>query len=290
MTAKNDKYLILGSQGQLGREFQEVLAKRRMSFVAPAEVDCNITDETQINQIIQNTHPDIVVNCAAYNNVDKAEEEKDMAFRINADAVANLASICRRQNIFLVHFSSDYVFDGTKGDYYQENDAPDPLNVYGASKRKGEDHIQQILPDHSLIFRLSWVFGLGQQNFLYKLSTWVKGVTSLKVSSDEISVPTYTADVVEAVLLAIAKRLCGLYHLTNTNKCSRYEWAKYYLEKRQTSVELIPVSITTFPSTAKRPLCSAMSNKKLADELNIVLPTWQNAVDRFIERTNALKT
>jgi dTDP-4-dehydrorhamnose reductase len=282
----NLKFFIIGSQGQLGKEFQTILSRRNLSFVAPAEADCNITDKGQIARLIEDAHPDVVVNCAAYNNVEIAEEERETAFKVNADSVADLAATCRRQGIFLIHFSSDYIFDGTKGDYYQEDDKTNPLNVYGASKLKGEENIRRIMPNGALIFRLSWVFGLGQQNFLYKLSTWIKTSKSLKISDDEISVPTYTEDVVDVVLLALAKGLKGLYHLTNTNKCSRYEWAKYYLEKEGVPVEVIPVPMSNFPSKINRPLFSAMSNKKLAKELGIELPTWQNAVDRFIKRTD----
>lgn len=280
----NSKFLIIGSQGQLGKEFQTILSRRNLPFVAPAEADCNLTDPKQIAQIIRDTRPDTIVNCAAYNNVEKAEEEPEIAFKINTEAVADLSSICHSQGIFLIHFSSDYVFDGDKGSDYQEEDVPHPLNRYGESKLKGEENVRQIVPDQSLTFRLSWLFGPGQQNFLYKLSTWAKNTNSLKISSDEISVPTYTEDVVDTVLLALANGLRGLYHLTNTNKSSRYEWAKYYLKKKGYKGEIIPVPKSAFPSNVKRPLCSAMSNQKLATALGIHIPTWQNAVERFIKR------
>ena len=128
---KAKTFLITGSAGQLGKEFKEILPKRDLQFVAPPEAECDITNFVQIKEVISQTKPDIIINCAAYNNVDEAETNPEPAYFVNSKAVENLAKICKEKNIFLVHYSSDYVFDGKKGDLYTEDDTPNPLNVYG---------------------------------------------------------------------------------------------------------------------------------------------------------------
>ena len=163
---------------------------------------------------------------------------------------------------------------------YTEEDAPHPLSVYGQSKLKGEEIVRKELEDF-LIFRLSWLFG-EDRTFLYKLTQWAKDKKSIEVVDDEISVPTFTEDVVKVVLLALERGLKGTYHLANTGQCSRYEWAKYYFEEKGAAIEVCPVSSDRFPVKARRPRNSPMSNKKICDELNITIPSWQDAVDRFI--------
>jgi dTDP-4-dehydrorhamnose reductase len=278
------KFLITGSQGQLGREFCSALERRGMPFLAPAEADCNITDQAQIERVMQEAQPDIVLNCAAYNNVDKAEDEPAVAMRVNAQAPADLAESCRRHGAFLVHFSTDYVFDGKKGTFYAENDTPAPLNVYGRSKWKGEQDVRRIMPDASLVFRLSWLFGAGEQNFLHKLLLWSATSKVLKIASDEISAPTYTVDVVDTVLAALRQGVTGLYHLTNTGACSRYDWARYFFEKKGIAVTVMPAAMNSFALKARRPLCSPMSNREISTILDMDLSTWEDAVSRFVSR------
>ncbi len=282
MLIHNKKFLILGANGQLGREFQSILAKKKLTFHAPSKSDGNITKFTQIEELIQTLQPNIIINCAAYNAVDDAQDNPDLAYLINSDAVKNLAKICKTQNIFLTHYSSDYVFDGKKEGLYTEEDSPNPLNIYGQSKLKGEQGILEIL-SKALIFRLSWVIGPGQQNFLYKLSQWAEKNPELKISSDEISVPTFTKDIVETTLLSLGKNLTGLYHLTNSGHASRYALAKEFIQKMGLDNTIIPVSMDTFPTKAKRPKFSAMSNQKLSKALNVSIPTWK---ERIIERTS----
>jgi len=277
MLLNNKKFLILGSNGQLGNEFQSILTKKNLSFQAPNKSDGNIADFQDIKNYIQRVHPDIIINCAAYNAVDDAEDHPDLAYLINSAAVENLAKICEKQNIFFVHYSSDYVFDGGKTVLYTEEDTPNPLNIYGQSKLKGEQIVLKTL-SKTLVFRLSWVIGQGQYNFLYKLSQWAKNSQELKISSDEISVPTFTKDIVEITLLSLEKDLTGLYHLTNSGQASRYELAEKFIQKMNLNNTLIPVSMDTFPTKAKRPKFSAMSNQKISKELNIRIPNWKERI------------
>lgn len=280
----NDKkFLITGASGQLAKEFASSLTRQGSDFLAPPEDQFDITNVDQVRDMVKDYQPDILLNCAAYNFVDKAEDEPEMAFKVNARAVSILALVCKDANVFPAHFSTDYVFDGKKKDLYTEEDKPNPINIYGESKLKGEEALRERL-DHFLIFRLSWVFGAGRQNFLYKLLQWAEGKETLKVVSDEVSVPTFTEDVVKMVLLALEKGLRGTYHLTNSGKCSRYEWAKYFFDKKGIATEVQPAFLAEFPVKATRPAATPMANKRIRDALNVSIPTWQDATERFIKK------
>jgi len=282
---KNKKILILGAQGQLGKEFVSVFKEKELNFTAPSEEECNITNTTRLNEIIENVRPDIIINCAAYNAVDEAEEKSDVAYLVNSEAVSNIAKICREKDIFLVHYSSDYVFDGEKQELYIEEDKTEPINVYGKSKLQGEERIKENLEDY-LIFRLSWVIGKGEQNFLHKLSLWAQKNRILKISADEVSVPTFTKNVVEITLLSLEKGLKGLYHLTNSGYASRYELAKYYIKRMELENFVLPVPMSDFKTKAKRPGFSAMSNEKLSNELNISIPAWEDGMLIYLLEAN----
>ena len=277
------KILILGSAGQLAREFVKKLDSQEVDYEAPAEEISSIVDFKAINRLLDDMQPSTVINCAAYNAVDAAEEDPETAYLVNGQAVENLARECEKRGIFLVHFGSDYIFDGTKGDLYTEDDVPNPLNVYGKSKLAGELAVREIMTRY-LVFRLSWVIGPGTQNFLYKLSGWAEKNSTLKISSDEISVPTFTDNIVNVTLLALEKGLEGLYHLTNSGHASRFELAEYYLKRQKRENSVLPVPMSTFETVAQRPLFSAMSNQRIQKELGITIPTWQEGVDKFCER------
>ncbi len=277
---KNKKFLILGSAGQLAKEFIATLKLQETSFEAPAEEVSSITDFDCIGRMLDDEQPEIVINCAAYNAVEKAEEEPEVASLVNGQAVENLAQQCEKHGAFLVHFGSDYVFDGKKQMPYTEEDAPNPLNVYGKSKLEGEMAVRRIM-SRFLLFRLSWVIGHGTQNFLYKLSGWAEKNETLKISSDEVSVPTFTDDIVRITLLALEGGLQGLYHLTSSGTASRYELAEYYIKAKNLGNKLVPVPMSTFESAVDRPLFTAMSNEKIQKKLGIKIPTWQEGVDRY---------
>ena len=279
---KNKKILVLGSNGQLGADFVNAFKTRGINYVAPAEKDSDITDFDKINVLISEISPDIIINCAAYNEVDTAEDNSAVAYLVNGEAVANIARICKDKNIFLVHHSSDYVFDGKKQDLYYEDDNVEPINIYGKSKLMGEMAIKDSL-DKYLIFRLSWVIGSGKQNFLYKVSMWAENNRVIKVSADEVSVPTFTDDVVDIVILSLKRGLTGLYHLTNSGYASRYELAKLYVQKMKLSNLVIPVSMSNFETKAERPGFSAMSNNKLETALNIKIPNWNDSLIKYVE-------
>jgi len=282
LNIKDARFLITGSAGQLGKEFQRVLSQRHIGFLAPSEDAFDITNGPQIRAFVEKAAPDVIVNCAAYNAVDQAESDPGAAYAVNSAAVEHLARICKERDSVFVHYSSDYVFDGKKGSPYVETDQPNPVNAYGASKLDGERRVEA-LAGNFLIFRLSWVYGQGQQNFFYKLRQWAKANNELSISCDEVSVPTYTGDVVELTLKSLEVELSGLYHLVNTGYVSRYELARYYFDKMGSKVKVNPVPLETFSMPAKRPLFSAMSNEKVKHDLRVDIPAWQKALDRLID-------
>ncbi len=278
------KFLLTGANGQLGKEFQRTLKEFGHEVLALRREDLDITDLKKVKEAISQYNPHIILNCAAYNFVDKAEEDFDIAYNINAQGVRNLAFASKKKDIHIIHYSSDYVFDGSKEDFYAEDDKPNPINNYGKSKLLGEEFLKEET-ENFLIFRVSWVFGKGKQNFLYKLMEWAKVKKVLKIVYDQISVPTYTEDIASITMFAINKGLRGLYHLTNSGYASRYEVARYFLERVGLNNLVLPVGSDFFPSPAKRPYFSAMSNVKLSNDLNIEIPHWKVGIDRYIEVT-----
>ncbi|MDO8804037.1 MAG: dTDP-4-dehydrorhamnose reductase [Elusimicrobiota bacterium] len=277
------RVFITGSKGQLGGAFVNRFAGNGWDYAAFDIDTLDLTDADAVMDAAMAYRPGLIINCAAYNLVDKAETEKEKAFAVNAEAPRTLALAARKLEAVLVHYSTDYVFDGAKAAPYTEGDKTNPLNIYGLSKLKGEEYARQA--DGSLIFRLSWVFGRGNQNFMHKLLEWAKKPGPLKISSDEVSVPTYAGDVVTATLEALKAGLKGTWHLPNTGCCSRYDWARLALKECGIEKEILPARMADFNLAARRPGYSAMSNEALTRELGITIPHWEEAVIKFIKET-----
>jgi len=275
------KLVITGAQGQLGLAFARKLERKGISFWGCDYTACDITKKEQVVQMLDAQKPSVLINCAAYNFVDDAENNRMAAFAVNSDAVRILGDACQARGIKLVHYSSDYVFDGKKGSLYIEEDTANPLNVYGHSKYEGEKALRMI-GAHHLVLRTSWVYGRGQQNFLYKVSQWVKKSEVLKISVDEISVPTFVDDIVSVTLKALDKGMTGLYHLTSSGYASRYEWVKTFITAAGLSKQVTPQPMSSFSLKAQRPLFSAMSNCKISKELGIQIPNWQEGVEKYV--------
>lgn len=277
------KFLIAGASGQLAKAFIARFKRCGVTYAAPSESMFDITDATAVDTVLNRTTPDVLVNCAAYNNVDGAEIDPLPAFRVNTAAVGTLAAAVRRRGITMVHYGSDYVFDGMTDRPYVEDDPASPLNAYGRSKLAGEISLQHSGADY-LLLRLSWVYGNGSQNFFHKLLQWIERGTVLKVVRDEISVPTYAEDIVTYTLTALDAGLRGRYHLTNTGYASRYEVARHFFNCMGRDVTLLPTGSDAFQSPAIRPSFSAMSNARISSCLDISIPAWEDAVERFATR------
>lgn len=271
---------ITGSKGQLGGAFARFFEENGWDYAA-ADVDTlDITDGDAVMAAIMQYRPGLILNCAAYNQVDKAEAETDKAFAVNAEGPRYLAMAARKLESTLVHFGTDYVFDGAKAEPYTEADAPNPLNAYGRSKLKGEQYALDV--PGALVFRLSWVYGRGEQNFIHKLKGWAAKPGPLRISADEVSVPTYTGDIVDTVMAALGRGLSGRWHLTNTGRCSRYDWARLALKELGIAKEVQPAKMADFSLPARRPGFSAMSNKAICGELAIEIPSWEESTAKFI--------
>jgi len=282
------KYLIAGRNGQLAQAFIRRFEERALDFKAPDESQFDITDSSSVSRSVDSYKPDVIINCAAYNLVDKAEQEREKAFAVNATGPRYLARAAAQQKAFIVHFSSDYVFDGQKeSGLYSEDDATNPLNEYGRSKLNGEGAVREET-DKSLVFRLSWVFGEGKQNFIHKLMEWIKSNEYLKIACDEFSVPTYTNTVADITLTALEQGVTGLYHLTNSGFCSRYEWAQAIFRDLGINKFIRPVTSEIFNFPAKRPKFSAMSNDNISRLLNIRIPSWEEGVRSFLRERKLL--
>lgn len=276
------KYLITGKNGQLAREFVRTFEEQSIDFIAPDESHLDITVFEKVKIVVAGYRPDVIINCAAYNLVDKAEQDKSAALAVNTVGPKNLAQVANAQKAVLVHFGSDYVFDGSKENgLYTEGDTVNPLNEYGKSKLAGEQHVLES-NGRSLVLRLSWLFGPGKQNFLFKLREWTKNNEYLKIACDEFSVPTSTVTVVDVTLKALAQGLNGRYHLTNSGYCSRYEWARLALSRMGIRKFIRPVSMDSFNLPAKRPKFSSMSNSRITNILNVSIPSWEEAVESFL--------
>ena len=298
------RILIVGKNGQLGREFVKWLSGgmgewkngkvgklfngRKVDWESVGHKECDIGNLREVLDVFDKVKPDIVINCAAYNLVDKAEENYINAVKVNGVGVRNLAFACDKYKAFLVHYSTDYVFDGEKENgLYTEEDRPNPLNEYGKSKLMGEEFLKEET-DRFLIFRTSWVYGEGKQNFIYKLMQWAESQEFLKVAYDEISVPTSTRTLVDVTMRALDQGLVGLYHLVNSGYASRYEWAKKILELKGIKKFIYPVSKDIFNLPAKRPKFSAMSNYALIKELNILEDNlyWESELYKILLKFN----
>ena len=278
------KYLISGRNGQLARAFINTFEMKSIDFIAPDESKLDITKEAVVAEAVAGYKPDVIINCAAYNLVDQAEQEHENALAINARGAKYLAQAAARHKAILVHFGSDYVFDGMKeSGLYTEKDQVNPLNEYGKSKLAGEEMVREASED-VLIFRLSWVYGYGENNFIYKLSEWAKNNEYLRIACDEFSVPTRTDTVVDVTLQSLGAGLRGLFHLTNSGFCSRYEWATLIVKSLAMKKFLRPVSMDTFHLPARRPKFSAMDNMRLSSELNLRIPSWEEAVESFLHK------
>ncbi|PIU19929.1 MAG: dTDP-4-dehydrorhamnose reductase [Elusimicrobia bacterium CG08_land_8_20_14_0_20_59_10] len=271
---------ITGSKGQLGAAFVRHFEAKGWDYAA-ADIDTlDITDGNAVTDALNPYRPGLILNCAAYNLVDKAETEGPKAFAVNAEGPRSLALAARKLESTLVHFGTDYIFDGAKAAPYTEADEPNPLNNYGRSKLKGEEYVRQA--PGSLVLRLSWVYGRGEQNFMHKLRGWAEKPGPLRVAADEVSVPTCTEDVVLVTLEALKRGLTGTWHLTNTGHCSRYDWAKLALKEYGVTKEPVPARMAEFKTAARRPGYSAMSNAALSGELGIKIPAWEDSVTAYI--------
>ena len=275
----NDSY---DEQRATGHEPNQDSANLPTCQSANALIHLDITDLESVREAVLRTTPNAIINCAAYNAVDKAEDDWKNAFSVNAIGPKNLAIAASEHGIPLMHFSTDYVFDGKKGSPYFVWDKPKPLSKYGQSKLYGEQLVS-LFTNRCFIVRLSWVFGVGNTNFVKKILEWSKEKDELKVVDDQISSPAYTVDLSKAILDLLSTKCYGVYQMANSGYCSRYDWAKYILELSGWKGRLIPAKSSEFKTAAQRPEFSAMDTFPLGETIGYELPDWQDATERFLK-------
>ncbi|MBO0459961.1 dTDP-4-dehydrorhamnose reductase [Enterococcus hulanensis] len=274
--------LITGGHGQLGTELRNLLDEKKIEYVSTDADQLDITDKKATNKFITDMKPEIIYHCAAYTAVDKAEDEgKELDEKINVEGTRNVAEAAKAAGSTLVYISTDYVFDGKKKDgMYRVNDATNPLSEYGRTKLLGEKAVQEIM-DNYYIIRTSWVFGIYGHNFIYTMQKLAKTHDRLTVVNDQFGRPTWTRTLAEFMTFVIEEKApFGVYHLSNENSCSWYEFAKEIL--KDTDVEVAPVTSEEYPQKATRPQYSIMDLSK-AKELGFEIPTWQEALASFLE-------
>jgi len=273
--------LIIASKGMLAFDLISQLKNQGIEPICFAKDEIDITIENQIIEKISSIKPEIIINCAAYTNVDLAESNIEKAYEVNAEGVKNLALLCKKIDIPLVHISTDYIFDGRKNSPYLETDKTNPLNIYGKSKLKGEEYITQML-DKYYIVRTSWLYGKNGKNFVETIIKLGLENNEVKVVDDQMGSPTWTVDLSKAILFIIENAPYGTYQVTNSNTCTWRDFAEYIFKIKNINTKILPVTTDDFPRPALRPRYSVMSNKKV-NELSFFMPTWQESVENYLK-------
>jgi len=293
------KILLISCTGQVGAELWRGL--QPLGDVIPADQNLttvtrlDLTNPQQIRELIQQVKPNIIVNAAAYTAVDKAEQDQHITMAVNATAPQILADLAKQNDALLVHYSTDYVFDGIKRTPYLETDTPNPLNMYGKSKLAGDQAIQASGCNY-LIFRTSWVYGRYGQNFFLTIQRLAKEREELRIVADQIGSPTWSrliADMTAQVLSQLYSprfktdfsEISGIYNLTCGGQTNWCEFAQRISERAPKPPRVIPIPTADYPAPAKRPLYSVLSNEKLAQTFGLELPNWDDALNICLSRS-----
>ncbi|MGL4393137.1 MAG: dTDP-4-dehydrorhamnose reductase [Fusobacteriaceae bacterium] len=285
--------LITGAKGQLGHDFQKLFDEIGELYVATDYQELDVTDINKVREYINGLEckvacgekVNLIINCAAYNNVDKAEEEKDFCYKLNAYAPRDLAIVAKEIGAEYITYSTDFVFDGEKKDTYNEEDIPNPLSVYSSAKYEGEKLVASVY-EKSFVIRTSWVFGIANNNFNKQVINWSKNKDILAIVDDQISSPTYSKDLAYFSWKLIKTKKYGLYHMSNGGIASKFDQAKYVLDKIGWKGEIKRAKSSEFNLPAKRAEFTKLNSSKLEKVVGEKIPTWQSAIDRFLEELN----
>ncbi|MBX3177286.1 MAG: dTDP-4-dehydrorhamnose reductase [Candidatus Hydrogenedentes bacterium] len=276
--------LIFGCRGQLGRDLLRVF-ERAGEAQGHDLPELDIADEVALQPIVEQFGPDLLINAAAYTNVDGAEDDMAGAFLSNETGARNVAELAAHHNIPVVYFSTDYVFDGTKRTPYTPSDPLAPLGVYGKSKAAGE-HATAVANPRHFILRTAWLYGPGGNNFVEKVLQAAASRPELKVVEDEVGSPTHTLDLAEATLALARTHAYGIYHAVNRGACSRYEFARAFLEMGGVHTPVRPCASAEYPSRAERPLYSVLDPSALEAASGYSMRPWREALAHYLERRN----
>jgi dTDP-4-dehydrorhamnose reductase len=278
------RILVIGSKGMLGRDLVEVLrSSLRSDKVFGWDIDeIDITEENKTVSKIESLQPEIVINVAAYPDVDGCEVHEEKAFAINAEGMRHVALGAGRCGGKVVYLSTDYIFDGKKGKPYFEDDPPHPLNVYGRSKLKGEQYVQELAKD-ALVVRTQWLYGKYGNNFVASILRQAKEKEVLSVVDDQVGSPTYTVDLSKAISLLVQREARGIFHVANSNFCTWYDYAQRILALSGVrGVKVLPISSKELSRPAPRPSYSVLDTQKLKREAGMTLRPWFEALKDYL--------
>lgn len=275
------KVLVTGVKGQLGFDVMNELKKRGLEAVGADIEEMDITDEESVNRFIMAAKPDAVIHCAAYTAVDAAEENEDICRRVNADGTRNIAKVCKELDCKMIYISTDYVFDGQGSRPWEPDEERHPLNVYGQTKYEGELAVQGLLEKYFIV-RIAWVFGVNGKNFVKTMLNLAQTHDTLTVVNDQYGSPTYTYDLARLLVDMVQTDKYGIYHATNEGICTWYEFACEIFKQANVAVKVLPVSAAEYRAKAKRPENSRMSKEKLTENGFERLPSWQDALGRYL--------
>ncbi|MFQ5597141.1 MAG: dTDP-4-dehydrorhamnose reductase [Nitrospiria bacterium] len=273
------KVMITGAKGMLAQAFIKHMPAD-WNIAAFDKDALDITKREAVRVAVTAVKPEVIINCAAYTQVDTCEEAKARAFSVNGTGPGNMAEAANEAGAYLIHFSTDYVFDGTQHRPYKEEDPIRPINQYGASKWEGESQVRKHLQKH-LIIRTQWLYGKGGDHFVKTLIDLAAKKKRLKVVDDQVGAPTWTEDLSKAAVQLIAEKATGTYHVVNGGHCTWYGFASRIAETAALSVEILPCSTAEFPRPAQRPGYSVLSTDKAAKVLGHALPPWEGALERY---------
>lgn len=281
------KVLVTGATGQLGTDLMTELHKREINAVGIGSKDCDITNMSEVRKCISKYEPTVIIHCACYTAVDKAEEETEKCILVNATGTENIVKVCKENNIELMYISTDYVFDGKGTIPWKTNAIRNPQSVYGKSKYMGEIAVQNNLTNYYIV-RISWIYGLHGKNFVKAILKKAETSNEILVVNDQIGTPTYTVDIAKAITDIIRSRKFGIYHVSNEGYCSWFEFAKKVFEKMDKEVNVVPISSDEYPAKADRPKNSRLDKSEYINNGFEPLPNWENALERFIAEYKSL--
>jgi len=276
------KYLVTGVSGQLGYDVVKKLISSGVSsenICATTTEVMDITNKKQVEKVVSKFTPNVIIHCAAWTNVDGAEDNEKNCMLVNFEGTKNLVDAAKSVDASIILISTDYVFDGTKEGIYEVNDQKNPQNVYGKSKDLAENYALKY--PKSFVVRTSWVFGINGKNFVKTMLKLSETKKELNIVCDQIGSPTYTVDLAEFLVSLAKSDKYGIYHATNEGFCSWYEFAKYIFESNNVDIKIFEVLTKDYVQKAKRPLNSRLSKECLTENGFNKLPQWQNAIDRY---------
>jgi len=288
------KILVTGKNGQLGKSINKMIVnnKRDNEFVFVGREELDQSKKNSITSYFENNNFDIIVNCAAYTAVDKAEEEKELADQVNHLAVAQLAEIANKQQAKLIHISTDYVFDGESIEPYLESDPTRPINTYGKTKLAGEKAVLNLMSRNAVIIRTSWVYSEYGNNFVHTILKLGKDRDRDKLSivDDQVGSPTYAGDLAKVIINILQNEkfintelVTQVYHYSNLGECSWYKFTKEIFELSDTKCTIYPITTKQYPTPAKRPMFTVLNKNKIIKKFDINIPKWEDSLGRYIK-------